>query len=92
VDASLQGGVKDRSGLNLLPHFTEDYTDDVSSAYKTQIDLLPQEFMLQSQKEYYEGAERYSRNHGFRIYNATRGGELEAFERVDFDAVLKGAK
>lgn len=33
----------------------------------------------------FEKADKYSRKHGFRIYNATRGGNLEAFERVDFD-------
>lgn len=37
----------------------------------------------------YEFAEKYSRENGFRIYNATRGGYLEAFERVDFDSILK---
>ncbi len=36
----------------------------------------------------YEKAERYSREHGFRIYNATRGGKLEVFERVDFDSLF----
>ncbi len=35
----------------------------------------------------YEYADKYSREHGFRIYNATRGGFLEKFERVDFDKV-----
>lgn len=33
-------------------------------------------------------AEKYSRRHGFRIYNATRGGMLEVFERVDFDSLF----
>ena len=33
----------------------------------------------------YQIAEEYSRTHGFRIYNATRGGYLEVFERVEFD-------
>lgn len=37
----------------------------------------------------YEYAERYSRTHGFRIYNATRGGHLEVFERVNLDEVLR---
>ena len=37
----------------------------------------------------YEYADKYSREHGFRIYNATRGGFLEKFERVDLDEVLK---
>ena len=36
----------------------------------------------------YEKAEEYSRAHGFRIYNATRGGKLETFERVDFDSLF----
>ena len=36
----------------------------------------------------YSFAEKYSREHGFRIYNATRGGKLEAFERVDFDSLF----
>lgn len=36
----------------------------------------------------YEYAEKYSRGHGFRIYNATRGGFLEKFERVNLDEVL----
>ena len=37
----------------------------------------------------FEKAEKYSRQHGFRIYNATRGGNLEAFERVKFDELFK---
>ena len=37
----------------------------------------------------FEFAEEYSKEHGFRIYNATRGGALEAFERVDFDSLFK---
>lgn len=36
----------------------------------------------------YQAAEAYSREHGFRIYNATRGGKLEVFERVNFDEIL----
>ncbi len=36
----------------------------------------------------FEYADKYSREHGFRIYNATRGGALECFERVDFDSLF----
>ena len=36
----------------------------------------------------YRCAEKYSRTHGFRIYNATRGGELEIFEKRDFDSMF----
>ena len=37
----------------------------------------------------YQKAEIYSRRHGFRIYNATRGGKLEVFERVDFEKLFE---
>jgi hypothetical protein len=37
----------------------------------------------------YQKAEQFSREHGFRIYNATRGGKLEVFERVDFDSLFE---
>ena len=36
----------------------------------------------------YEYARKYADNHGFKIYNATSGGHLEAFERVDFDSLF----
>lgn len=37
----------------------------------------------------YMTAEKVSRNNDFRIFNATRGGKLEAFERVDFDSLFE---
>ncbi len=37
----------------------------------------------------YEYADKYSREHGFRIFNATRGGFLEKFERVNLDDILR---
>lgn len=36
----------------------------------------------------YMSAESYSRANGFRVYNATRGGKLEVFERKDFDSLF----
>ena len=36
----------------------------------------------------WESAEEYSKSRNFKIYNATRGGALEAFERVDFDSLF----
>lgn len=36
----------------------------------------------------YQKAEEYSRNNNFRIFNATRGGALEVFERVNFDELF----
>lgn len=36
----------------------------------------------------YNYAAKYAKEHGIKIYNATRGGKLEAFERVDFDSLF----
>lgn len=36
----------------------------------------------------YEYAQEFSKKNGFRIYNATRGGFLEKFERKDLDSIL----
>lgn len=37
----------------------------------------------------YETADKVTRKMGIRIYNATRGGKLEAFERIDIDNLLR---
>lgn len=36
----------------------------------------------------YMTAREYADSHGIKIYNATRGGKLEVFERVDFDKMF----
>ncbi len=36
----------------------------------------------------YISARNYAQSHGMKIYNATRGGYLEIFERVDFDKLF----
>lgn len=37
----------------------------------------------------YQAAKQYADTHGIKIYNATRGGMLEVFERVDFDSLFE---
>lgn len=37
----------------------------------------------------YEYAKKYADTHDVKIYNATRGGMLEVFERVDFDSLFE---
>lgn len=50
------------------------------------------EKLFEVPKEYvqltYETAKKYADEHGIKIYNATRGGELEVFERTDFDSLF----
>lgn len=64
-------------------HFIKDYfTQEETDIYKDVVaDFGAMEIA-------YKKAENYSRKHGFRIYNATRGGKLEVFERVDFDSLF----
>jgi hypothetical protein len=38
----------------------------------------------------YQKARLYSEAIGVKVFNATRGGELEVFERVDFDSLFPG--
>lgn len=37
----------------------------------------------------YKATRKYADEHGIRVINATRGGKLEVFERVDFDSLFK---
>lgn len=36
----------------------------------------------------YEAAKKYADDHNIKIYNSTRGGKLEVFERLDFDRIF----
>lgn len=40
-------------------------------------------------KRAFISAKRYADTHDIKIYNETRGGMLEVFERVDFDTLFK---
>ena len=40
----------------------------------------------------YRAARKYADSHGIHIYNATRGGYLEVFDRVDMDSLFTGGK
>ncbi len=64
---------------NLKDYFCEEYNKD-----KEKLDIPSTVDSTLA----YQKAEEYSRQHGFRIYNATRGGKLEVFERVDFDKLF----
>ena len=70
-------------------HFTSDY---MTEAKKEELyNRVKDEDMSRNIEMINKGfmkAEEYSRTHGFRIFNATRGGMLEVFERVDFDSLF----
>lgn len=67
-------------------HFIEDYLD---AEDKKRYENARYELHNKGRVDLaYEKAELHSRKKGFRIYNASRGGAVEAFERVDFDSLF----
>lgn len=64
---------------NWQEHFDDDYWSE-EEAFRA-----PDEVKI---FHAYRIAEQYSKSHGFRIFNATRGGKLEVFERVGFDSLF----
>lgn len=61
-------------------HFIKDYYD----ANDTQALPLPMEKAFFA----YQSAKYYADHHDVKIYNATRGGALEVFDRIDFDSLF----
>mgnify|MGYP000822413595 FL=1 len=47
------------------------------------------EHIIDRSLEVYKRLNTYAKKHGIKIYNATRGGNLEIFPRVDFDSIEK---
>ena len=62
-------------------HFIENYFNDDDN-YKIR------KFRTQGVFEAYQSIKYYAETHGIKIYNATRGGMLEIFERVEFDKLF----
>lgn len=59
-------------------HFSEEYEKGIMFEvnYKREHEMA------------YLSAKEYSKTHSIKFYNATRGGKLEIFERVDFDSLF----
>lgn len=64
-----------------------DYSGDKQhfADYGIKVTSNPENRMLTA----YKFAKEYADTHGLKIYNATRGGKLEVFERVNLDEVLQ---
>ncbi|MCM1100969.1 MAG: DUF115 domain-containing protein [Acetatifactor muris] len=68
-------------------HFIKDYFSDEQRARYRKYDIPMEEA---SMAYFYAG--EYLKKRGIRIFNATRGGALEVFERVDFDSLFSNEK
>lgn len=64
-------------------HFILDHKEDMVS-YRYEENEVEIDMMT-----CYKIAKYYADSHGIKIFNATRGGMLEVFERVDFDAIFR---
>lgn len=62
-------------------HFIKGYREAGETVMAAPIELMTKS---------YEIARLYSDNKNVKIYNATRGGHLEVFERIDLDKVING--
>lgn len=60
-------------------HFLEDYQNEEFKDAKIHVD---------KQMLAYQSAKSYAMRNGIKIFNATRGGQLEVFERMDFDSLF----
>ena len=62
-------------------HFSDDYEGDEKGS-------IPGYLQVEKIILAYQSARNYADSHGFKIFNATRGGKLEVFQRVDFDSLF----
>lgn len=56
--------------------------------YGVNVTTNPEKSMIAA----YKAARQYADSHGVKIYNATRGGKLEVFERVDLDDIFQNER
>lgn len=63
---------------NVKDYFTDKYIGNTDTRFYPRMDLCAQGFEL---------ARKKAEEKGIKIYNATRGGKLEIFERKDFDSI-----
>lgn len=64
-------------------HFHKDYYKGIQN---------PNKYIKEDVECAFQAARQYAESHGIKIYNATRGGKLEVFERVDFDSLFEEKK
>ena len=68
---------------NAKDYFCDDYDDDIK-------DIVVHD--MRQNTIAYRKAKKYCDAHGIHVFNATRGGKLEVFERVDFDSLFERTK
>lgn len=77
VELNLDGTVKRDEGV-------KDYPQGMGGI-ELETSVIPQ---MELTTMSFEAVKQYADSHGIRVFNATRGGRLEVFERVDFDSLF----
>lgn len=84
VDHSFSTYQNDKGELiydfSVKDYFSEEYNKDKNELYIPNLDASTRAFI--AMKDYCDA-------HGIKVCNATRGGKLEVFPRVDFDEIIK---
>jgi hypothetical protein len=83
VDNSIPGVLVDTS------HFYKTESDEIKTYSRIGKNETQINRKFKTRNSAYEKYDKWTRRHGIRIFNATRGGMLEAFERVDFDSLFE---
>ena len=83
VDHHFHVSMNDKGEIVVDPtakdYFSEAYNQDKENLYIPNTDRSTLTFVA---------ARKYADAHGIKIYNATRGGKLEVFERVGFESLF----
>ena len=82
IDHNLDGAPKEND------HFTKDYKVDVSFHNKSNL-VKGNWYCRDAVTRSFQSAAKYAKSNGIEIYNCTRGGELEVFERKGFDEIME---
>ena len=83
VDHSFSTSMNNKGEI-VIDKTAKDYFDDSYNADKHKLDIPNTEQSTLA----YRAARAYADQHGIKILNATRGGKLEVFDRVDFDSLF----
>lgn len=75
---------ENKDGKIIIDDTVKDYFCDDYNQDKENLEIPN----LDDSTKAYIAARKYCDTHGVKIYNATRGGKLEVFERKDFDSVI----
>lgn len=80
-------GIDHNYKVTLLPNGEIKEDNEVQNHFSDNYDLpvLPQ---LYKSSLAYVAAQKYAKEHNIKILNATRGGKLDAFERIDFNSLF----